>query len=115
MSNKENDASNGLACERQECVVAVGRCASKRKGKARRRNRKNMLLASANKRAAYPPLTDQSSLHIEQYRSSIRQPEVQVKQLRALGLGRIGKTKVVPNIPVFSKLIARLKHLVRVK
>jgi ribosomal protein L30/L7E len=52
---------------------------------------------------------------IEQYRSSIRQTKVQKLQLQALGLGRIGKSNVVPNIPVFSKIVSRLAHVIRVK
>lgn len=56
-----------------------------------------------------------SQIIVEQYRSSIRKPERQCQQLKSLGLGRIGKTKILPNIPTISKLVERLKHLVRVK
>jgi large subunit ribosomal protein L30 len=52
---------------------------------------------------------------IEQYRSSIRKPKIQKLQLRALGLGKLGKKKVLPKIPSVTKLVDRLGHLVRIK
>ncbi|MDR3285312.1 MAG: 50S ribosomal protein L30 [Holosporales bacterium] len=54
------------------------------------------------------------NITIEQYISCIRQPERQRKQVASLGLGRIGKRKVLPAIPCVVTLIEKLKHLVRV-
>ncbi|MDR1597866.1 MAG: mitochondrial large ribosomal subunit protein uL30m [Holosporales bacterium] len=104
----------GAGVDTGAASVARGALTRHRK-KARRRSKKALIAIAEARRAKYSPLTDDGSLHIEQYRSSIRQPLVQRKQLQALGLGRLGKSKVVPNIPVFAKLVDRLKHLVRVK
>lgn len=52
---------------------------------------------------------------VEQYRSAIRRPGVQRLQLKSLGLGRVGKTKILPKIPSVMKLVERLSHMVRVK
>jgi ribosomal protein L30/L7E len=86
---------------------------SKKRTRKKRTSKINKI--AAERRAKHPPLTSENSIVIEQYRSGIRQPEIQQKQLRALGLGRIGKSKRVPNISVFSKIVARLAHLVRIK
>lgn len=51
---------------------------------------------------------------IEQYTSSIRRPMTQRVQLKSLGLGRIGKRKVLPAIPSVVALVNKLKHLVRI-
>lgn len=59
----------------------------------------------------HPPV---DMIEVEQYRSAIRQPAIQKKQLTSLGLGRIGKRKVLPSIPTVTKLVAKLSHLVRV-
>lgn len=73
--------------------------------------RKALAVEKAKK---HPEVTPENGIVIEQYRSSIRQPEVQRQQLKSLGLGKVGKKKLLPNIPLVSKLIDRLKHLVRI-
>jgi large subunit ribosomal protein L30 len=51
---------------------------------------------------------------VEQYTSTIRRPKKQAVQVRSLGLGRIGKRKVLPAIPPIVALVEKLKHLVRI-
>jgi ribosomal protein L30 len=51
---------------------------------------------------------------VEQYASFIRKPERQRKQLKSLGLGRIGARKTLPGIPCITKLVKKLSHIVRV-
>lgn len=73
--------------------------------------RRAFSLAQAEKHA---PLTAETGITVELYRSVIRQPAQQRLQLRSLGLSRIGQRKVLPKIPTVVKLVARLPHLVRV-
>jgi large subunit ribosomal protein L30 len=54
------------------------------------------------------------NITVEQYSSTIRRPKIQAVQVRSLGLGRIGKRKVLPAIPPIVALVEKLKHLVRV-
>lgn len=68
--------------------------------------------ASSHPRTAH---RTEEMITVEQYRSAIRRPGRQSLQLKSLGLGRIGKTKVLPKIPSVVKLVERLSHLVRVK
>ena len=70
--------------------------------------------AKASEKAKSAHWTDEM-ITVEQYRSAIRRPERQRLQLKSLGLGRVGKTKVLPKIPTVVKLVERLSHLVRVK
>lgn len=86
-----------------------------KKGTKNEKKSSNQRKALALKKAEkHPQVTPENGIMIEQYRSSIRQPEVQRQQLKSLGLGKVGKKKLLPNIPLVSKLIDRLKHLVRI-
>ncbi|MDR1208415.1 MAG: mitochondrial large ribosomal subunit protein uL30m [Holosporales bacterium] len=82
--------------------------------RGRKRSNQALVRISAQRRDAHKSQSA-DMIVIEQYRSTIRQPKIQKLQLHALGLGRIGKSNVVPNIPVFTKIIDRLAHVVRVK
>ena len=51
---------------------------------------------------------------VKQVRSTIGRPESQVKIVKALGLGRIGKTKEIEDTPSVRGMIAKVSHLVEV-
>ena len=51
---------------------------------------------------------------VKQVRSTIARPEAQVKIVKALGLGRIGKTKEIEDTPSVRGRIAKVSHLVEV-
>ena len=55
-----------------------------------------------------------SKLTVKQIKSTIARPESQVKVLKALGLGRIGKTKELPDTPTVRGMIAKVAHLVEI-
>jgi large subunit ribosomal protein L30 len=55
-----------------------------------------------------------SELRITQIRSAIGSKPKQRGTLRALGLGRIGKSNVLPDRPDVRGMIARVPHLVEV-
>lgn len=55
-----------------------------------------------------------SELRITQIRSAIGAKPKQRGTLRALGLGRIGKSNVLPDQPQIRGMIARVPHLVDV-
>ncbi len=55
-----------------------------------------------------------SDLRITQVRSAIGSKPKQRGTLRALGLGRIGKSNVLPDKPEVRGMIARVPHLVEV-
>lgn len=54
-------------------------------------------------------------LRVTQVRSSIGTKPKQRGTLRALGLGRIGKTHVLPDTPDVRGQLAKVPHLVRVE
>jgi large subunit ribosomal protein L30 len=54
------------------------------------------------------------ALRVTQVRSSIGSKPKQRGTLRALGLGRIGKSHDLPDRPEIRGMIARVPHLVRV-
>jgi len=56
-----------------------------------------------------------SELRVRQVRSSIGSKPKHRGTLRALGLGRIGKTHVFPDRPEIRGMIAKVGHLVRVQ
>jgi len=56
-----------------------------------------------------------AQLKVTQYRSSIASKPKHRGTLRALGLGRIGKTNTLPDRPEIRGMIARVPHLVRVE
>ncbi|MDG2300992.1 MAG: 50S ribosomal protein L30 [Acidimicrobiales bacterium] len=54
-------------------------------------------------------------LKVTQIRSSIGTRPKQRGTLRALGLGRIGKTHILPDKPEIRGMIAKVPHLVEVQ
>jgi large subunit ribosomal protein L30 len=56
-----------------------------------------------------------SQLKITQVRSGIGTKPKQRGTLRALGLGRIGRTHVLPDRPEIRGMLARVPHLVTVE
>ncbi|MFV0525786.1 MAG: 50S ribosomal protein L30 [Acidimicrobiales bacterium] len=54
-------------------------------------------------------------LEVTQVRSAIGTKPKQRGCLRALGLGRIGRTNVLPDRPEIRGMIARVPHLVEVR
>jgi large subunit ribosomal protein L30 len=56
-----------------------------------------------------------SQLRVHQIRSSIGTKPKHRGTLRALGLGRIGKTHVFPDRPEIRGMIAKVPHLVTVE
>ena len=51
---------------------------------------------------------------VKQVKSTIGRPESQVKIVKALGLGRIGKTKEVEDSASVRGMVAKVSHLVGV-
>ena len=51
---------------------------------------------------------------VKQIRSTIGRPESQVKIVKALGLGRIGKTKEIEDSAAVRGMVAKVSHLVEV-
>lgn len=51
---------------------------------------------------------------VKQVRSTIGRPEAQVKIVKALGLGRVGKTKEVTDSESVRGMIAKVSHLVEI-
>lgn len=51
---------------------------------------------------------------VKQVRSTIGRPESQVKIVKALGLGRVGKTKEISDSESVRGMIAKISHLVEV-
>ena len=56
-----------------------------------------------------------AELKVTQVRSSIGTKPKHRGTLRALGLGRIGKTNVLPDRPEIRGMLARVPHLVHVE
>ena len=56
-----------------------------------------------------------TQLLVTQVRSGIGRPPAQRRTLRALGLGRIGKSRTLPDRPEIRGMISRVSHLVSVK
>ena len=51
---------------------------------------------------------------VKQVRSTIGRPEAQVKIVKALGLGRIGKIKEVEDSASVRGMVAKVSHLVEI-
>ena len=51
---------------------------------------------------------------VKQVKSTIGRPEAQIKIVKALGLGRIGKTKEIEDTPSVRGMVAKVSHLVEV-
>jgi large subunit ribosomal protein L30 len=59
--------------------------------------------------------TEDSTLKVTQVKSKIGAKPKTVGTLRALGLGRIGDTNILPDRPEIRGMIARVPHLVEVE
>jgi large subunit ribosomal protein L30 len=57
----------------------------------------------------------EKTLTVTQVRSAIANKPKTVGTLRALGLGRIGNTNVLPDRPEIRGMIARVPHLIEVE
>lgn len=68
--------------------------------------------APARKRPAQPA---EATLEIKQVRSEIGTKPKHRGTLRALGLGRIGRTHMLPDRPEIRGMVARVAHLVEVR
>jgi large subunit ribosomal protein L30 len=55
-----------------------------------------------------------SQIKVKQIKSTIGRPESQIKVLKALGLGRIGKIKELADTPSVRGMVAKVAHLVEV-
>ena len=51
---------------------------------------------------------------IKQVKSTIGRPEAQVKVVKALGLGRIGKTKEMEDSATVRGMVEKVSHLVEI-
>jgi large subunit ribosomal protein L30 len=56
-----------------------------------------------------------ADLKVTQVKSAIGSKPKQRGTLRALGLGRIGKSRVLPDRPEIRGMIARVPHLIKVE
>ncbi len=56
-----------------------------------------------------------AKLKVTQVRSVINRPERQKRTMKALGLGRINKTRILSDTPQVRGMIEKVKHLVRVE
>ncbi|MCL2017718.1 MAG: 50S ribosomal protein L30 [Alphaproteobacteria bacterium] len=56
-----------------------------------------------------------SKIVVKQVKSTISRPESQVKILKALGLGKLGKKKELTDCPVVRGMITKVKHLITVE
>ncbi len=68
--------------------------------------------APARKRSAHEA---EATIEIKQVRSGIGTKPKHRGTLRALGLGRIGRTHVLPDRPEIRGMVARVAHLVEVR
>ena len=76
--------------------------------------KKSAAKKSAAKKSA-AKTTSGGTLKVTQVRSAIGTRPKHRGTLRALGLGRIGKTNVLPDRPDTRGMIARVPHLIRVE
>jgi large subunit ribosomal protein L30 len=60
-------------------------------------------------------MPDETQVRVTLVRSSIGTKPKQRGTLRALGLGKIGSTNVLPDRPEIRGMLARVPHLVRVE
>ena len=51
---------------------------------------------------------------VKQVKSTIGRPETQVKIVKALGLGRVGKTKEMEDTASVRGMVAKVSHLVEI-
>ncbi len=60
-------------------------------------------------------MADAKSLRLTQVKSTIGRPSDQARTLRALGLGRIGKTHDIVDNESVRGMIFKVKHLIKVE
>ncbi len=60
-------------------------------------------------------MADEGSIIVTQIRSAIGTKPKQRGTLRALGLGRIGKSNTLPDRPEIRGMLARVPHLISVE
>jgi large subunit ribosomal protein L30 len=60
-------------------------------------------------------MADEATITVTQVRSAIGTKPKQRGTLRALGLGRIGKTNTLPDRPEIRGMLARVPHLISVE
>lgn len=60
-------------------------------------------------------MSEQHELKVTQFKSAIGAKPKQRGTLRALGLGRIGKTNTLPDRPEIRGMLAKVPHLVSVE
>jgi large subunit ribosomal protein L30 len=58
---------------------------------------------------------NKADLKVTQFKSAIGSKPKQRGTLRALGLGRIGKTNTLPDRPEIRGMLAKVPHLVKVE
>ena len=51
---------------------------------------------------------------VKQVKSTIGRPEAQIKVVKALGLGRVGKTKELEDTAAVRGMVAKVSHLVEI-
>ena len=57
----------------------------------------------------------QKTLEVKQIRSAIRRPADQLATLKGLGLGRIGRVRVLEDTPSVRGMINKIAHLVEIQ
>jgi large subunit ribosomal protein L30 len=55
-----------------------------------------------------------ATIKVKQIKSTIGKPKTQVKVLKALGLGRIGKVNELKDTPEIRGMVAKVGHLIEV-
>jgi large subunit ribosomal protein L30 len=60
-------------------------------------------------------MADEATITVTQVRSAIGSKPKQRGTLRALGLGRIGKSNTLPDRPEIRGMLARVPHLISVE
>ncbi len=55
-----------------------------------------------------------ATITVKQVRGLIHRPESQRKIVKALGLGRIGKTREINDTPAVRGMVAKVAHLVEI-
>lgn len=57
----------------------------------------------------------EKTIKVTQIKSTIAKPGDQLKTLQAMGLGKIGRTVVLPDNPSVRGMVFKVKHLVKVE
>lgn len=55
-----------------------------------------------------------ATITVKQVKSTIGRPEDQCRTLKAMGLGRIGKTKELNDTPAVRGMVKKVQHLIEV-